>query len=213
MKRKTAKSKAQKDADGPGVGSDKVTEEKDVTKSAAAVAKSVLGNLKGFSKSQQAGLSQVLKSQFARMAELEQAHKEAVAKSAKLQQNLLRREFIAKAASDYAALGNATALGEQMLRLHLKDPEGLKSWEAVLKTANAAAQAGGEAGLFGELGSRMASAGIGDADAKIQAHVDSVVQKSGATKSREQITAEFLDTPAGRALYTQSRQQAEKGKR
>lgn len=178
-------------------------EDKDVMKS--AVAKSALASLKGLPEAQRKILEPVLKSQFSAMAALQSQHREAVKKSANLEAEVKRREFVAKAAREYAHMGPAEEIGEQLLRLHQKDPEGVASFERILKAANAQAMLGGADTLFGELGTRMSNQAGGDADAKIKAHVDSVVQKSAGGKTREQIERDFLQTPAGRALYQQVR--------
>lgn len=216
------KQKAAKTADGPGIGCTDKTGDTPVTKAdddddkdgddkkkanpfgKKTVEKSATSALEALPAEQRAAVEHIFKSQSERMAQMEQQHKEMVAKSANLETELRRKEFVAKAASHYSALGRAEDVGEGMLRLWQKDPEGLGHWESIMKAANAQAQAGGVEGLFGEIGTAMSAPAQGSAEAQIKAHIDSVVQKSGAPKSREQIEAEFYETPAGRNLYAQS---------
>jgi len=199
MKQRGISEAAQKAAD----ETDAEDEDEDVAKS--VIGKSAL-NLKGLDKSQRAILEPVLKSHFERFEELERANRELVAKSQKLDEEMQRREFIAKAAREYNALGRPEEIGENLMRLHRKDPEGLASWERIMKAANEQMKQGGADGLFKELGTAMgnAQASGGDAYTKIQQHVDGLVQKSAQGKSREQLEAEFLNTPAGRRLYAEA---------
>jgi len=174
----------------------------------SAIAKSAASlSLKGLSKAQRKILEPVFKSQMSRFAALEKAHRALINKSAQLSEEMQRREFVAKAAREYSALGSPDEIGASMMRLHKKDPEGLASWERIMKAANAQMRQGGAEGLFAELGSSMsntASEGEG-AEAKIAQSVDAMVQKSD--KTREQIEAQFLSTPAGRALYAQAQRE------
>lgn len=163
-------------------------------------------SLKGLSDKQRKVLEPVLKSHFDRFAELERANRELIAKSEKLDEEMQRREFIAKAAKEFGALGRPEEIGESLMRLHKKDPDGVDSWCRIMKAANEQMLHGGADGLFKELGTAMGNAQAtgGDAYAKIQQHVDGLVQKSAAGKTREQIEAEFLSTPAGRRLYAEA---------
>lgn len=150
-------------------------------------------------------LEPVMKAHIDRLSALEKQNRELVAKSAQFETEMRRREFIAKAAREYSALGKAEEIGENMLRLHQRDPEGLEAWERIMKAANAQAQEGGVAGMFQELGTAMSPAlTSSDAQDRLTQAVDARVQKSAGGKSREQIEAEFLRTPEGRALYGQA---------
>lgn len=181
-------------------------------KSAAGVAKSAAQKLTGFTEGQRKDLEMVFKSHIDKMAELEEAHKVAVAKSAKLERQLVRKSFVEEAAQSFSALGSPEEIGGLMLRMHDKDPDAVADLKTVLKAANAQALAGGEAGLFSELGTMRGNSGGTSADAKIQAYVDSVVEKSGDNRTRAQIEAAFLATPAGRALYAESRRETDRAK-
>ncbi|RYF12844.1 MAG: hypothetical protein EOO40_00145 [Deltaproteobacteria bacterium] len=169
------------------------------------MAKSASLDLTGFTAAQRAALTPILKSQnlqAARQRQLEAQHKEAVAKSAALQDKLDRKEFVAKAA-EFPHLGTPEVLGEQMHKLHKSDPEGFETWMEVLKSANMASD---NSPLFEERGSKLSkSAGAADA---IEAAVASIVQKS-AGMTKEQATRQFLGTQEGRKLYSQDRREAE----
>lgn len=163
-------------------------------------------DLKGFTEAQRAALEPILKSQAAQAEAhkaLEQAHKEAVAKSQALQHKLDRKEFVAKAAA-FPHLGKAEELGAMLHNLHDKDPEGYAAWEGVLKAANSAQD---NSALFEERGSRLAPAG--SAADNLEQAVAAVVQKSANGMSRDQAMAHFLDTDEGRKLYRLERQEAE----
>lgn len=162
-------------------------------------------NLESFTPEQRAALTPILKSQAQASERMAIELREAIAKSTKLQDELDRKEFVAKAAA-FPHLGPAEKLGEQMLALHKKDPEMLVQWLDVFKSANAASDA---SGLFEERGSRLGS--MGGADDKIAQAVAGIVQKSNMSK--EKAEAQFLETAEGRALYKQSRKEAERAKR
>lgn len=150
-------------------------------------------------------LEPVMKAHIDRLSALEKQNRELVAKSAQFETEMRRREFIAKAAREYSALGKPEEIGENMLRLHQKDPEGLEAWERIMKAANAQAKEGGVSGMFQELGTAMSPAlTSSDAQDRLTQAVDARVQKSAGGRSREQIEAEFLRTPEGRALYGQA---------
>ena len=180
-------------------------EDEDETLAKSGIEKSAF-SLKGLSDKHRKVLEPVLKSHFDRFAQLERANRELVAKSQKLDEEMQRREFIAKAAKEFSALGRPEEIGENLMRLHKKDPEGVDSWCRIMKAANEQMLHGGADGLFKELGTAMGNAQTtgGDAYAKIQQHVDGLVQKSAVGKTREQIEAEFLSTPAGRRLYAEA---------
>lgn len=178
----------------------------DVEEGKSEVAKSALASLSKLPEAQRRLLTPVIKSQFDRIAELERAHKTAVAKSQKLEAETRRKAYVAKAAAEFPGAGTPEELGTLLYNMELRDPEGAKTLTRVLKAQQAQAQMGGERGLFGEVGTRMSNVSGGDAHAKLDAAVDSIVQKSAGGKSRDQLMAEFLQTPAGRALYNETRQ-------
>ena len=199
-----------KSEDGPGnTGKDA----EDVPTTADDLAKSGVTKsaLAGFSRAQRAALEPILKSQQSRLAEMERQHRAAIKKSADLAIELQRREYVAKAQSQYAALGNAEEIADNLMKLHQVDPQSVAAMEQILKAANAQAKAGGESHLFGEMGTRNPGV-AGDADHQIKQEVASWVQKSAGAKSEAQAEAEFLSTPRGRLLYAQSRRDAEKRK-
>lgn len=194
MKQRGLKEAAAKSVDGPGI---KEAEEDEVL-AKSAVAKSLLS---GLSAKERAALEPVLKSHESRFVALEAAHRELIEKSATLQRDVQRREFIAKAAKQYPALGRPEELGDAMMRLHQRDPEGLASWEAIMKAANAQAMAGGAEGMFGELGTSLGNSAGGSAQAELDAILDSRVEKSAGSRTREQIESDFYRTPVGKSLY------------
>lgn len=175
-----------------------------------AVQKSAGLDLKGFTEAQRAALEPILKSQAVQAQahkQLEQAHKEAVAKSQALQHKLDRKEFVAKAAA-YPHLGKAEELGAMLHNLHAKDPEGFEAWENVLKAANAAQDS---SSLFEERGSRLSPSG--SAASQLDQAVEAYVQKSASGLSHDQAMTKFLATDEGRKLYRLERQEAEAARR
>lgn len=203
MKQRGIEEATQKSADNEDEDDKDEAKKSDDAMAKSDVAKSAFA-LHGLDKAQRRVLEPILKSHFDRFAQIERANKELVAKSAKLDTEMRRREFIAKAATEYSALGRPEEIGENLLRLHQKDPDGVAAWERIMKAANEQMRAGGADGLFGELGTAMGnppSTGS-SADDQIKQHVDSMVQKSASNKTREQLEAEFLQTPIGRRLYS-----------
>lgn len=176
-----------------------------------AVGKSARPELSAFSKEQKAQLETVFKAN----TELAVANKELVKKNADLEKEIkterdarVLKEFEAKA-STFKHLGaNTQELAEVMKSLSETNPKALEKIESVLKSNDeqlrVAAMSGG--GLYGEIGSRQGAGGAGDAEAKLDRLVDSVVSKSDGNLSREQIYDEVLKSKEGKALYREMKQ-------
>jgi len=165
-------------------------EEEDVSKE--KVAKSEV-DLSAFPKEQRTHLEMIFKS-----------NAELVTKNADLEKQLnaerearIQKEFSERAAQ-FKHLGDTNEIAAILKSLSEKDPEAFKKTETILKTANDQI-AKGE--LFKELGTRTGGS-VGDAEGRLNALVDSVVQKSGNTKTKEQIYAEVLESSEGRKLYS-----------
>lgn len=131
--------------------------------------------------------------------------KELVEKAAKLEKELAtrdakekEREYIAKAESfTHIALPKAEIIET------LKDAAklGTKSFERICKQYDALNEQAKKSNLFGEIGFRGGST-EGDAHAKLEALVDSVVMKSDG-RSREEIYETVLKTAEGKRLYNE----------
>lgn len=152
---------------------------------------------------------------FKRAEALEEQNRELVAKSTKLAAELeveredrLTREYVSRA-QQYKALGDTDSLAKVLKSMHGAPEKDRVEFEAVLKAADARVRAATEYGgsLYGEIGSTQAGPVGGTSESKLDALVDGIVQKSAGAKSREQVYAEALKTPEGRALYRQSQQE------
>ena len=160
------------------------------------VAKSV--DLSAFPKGQRGQLEAIFKS-----------NQELIRKNEALEEQLKAREerekdreIIAKAES-FRFVGLATEDIADSLRDAAK--VGPKSFERICKQFEALNEQGRTADLFSVKGTAATHA-VGNAEAKLEALVDSVVQKSGGAKSREEIYDEVCQTPEGKRLYRESQQ-------
>lgn len=170
--------------------------EDDVSKT--AVAKSDTGlDLSAFPENQRAALELIFKS-----------NSDLVKKNAELEKDLkherdtrVMKDFQEKAKSFRHLGANTEELGTVLKSLSEKDPEAYGKMEAVLKAADA--QIGMGADLFTERGTRISKSASGSPDAKLDALVDSVVQKSDGNKTREMIYDEVLKSPEGQRLYAE----------
>lgn len=171
-------------------------EEDDVSKTAVTKGDSGL-DLSAFPKEQRPQLEAIFKS-------FGEKNKELVEKNANLEKELrterderVSKEFKEKATA-FKHLGtNTDDLAKVMKSMSEKDPESFKVLEKTLKAADEQIAKGD---LFKELGSKGGTS-VGDAEAKLDALVDSVVQKSGGEKTRDQIYSEVLKTAEGKRLY------------
>lgn len=111
-----------------------------------------------------------------------------------------KKEFVEKAAG-FKNLGVATDdLANTLKTLSEKAPDQYEAVEKMLKLADK--QAGG---IYKELGSSLPGRGS-DADAKIDAAVNAIVQKSGNTTYADAYT-KFIETPEGQRLYSEYKDQ------
>ena len=113
------------------------------------------------------------------------------------------REIVQKAAEF-----NNVALPQEEIIETLKDADklGAKSFERVCKQFETLNEQGRSSNLFREIGTSQSAEGAGSAEAKLDALVNSIVQKSGSDKSKEQIYDEVIQTPEGKRLYRESQQ-------
>lgn len=176
---------------------EKSNDEEDDEVEKSAVAKSAKGlDLSAFPKAQRPQLEKIFKS-----------HQELVQKNLNLQTELkaerdhrTKKEFIAKAQSFKHLGADTEELASVMKTLSEVDH---KAFEIVEKTLRAADTQISQGALFSNLGSSQSRAGgAGDAEAKLETLVDSVVQKSGNGKSRAEIYDDVIrNTPEGKRLY------------
>jgi hypothetical protein len=106
-------------------------------------------------------------------------------------------------AKNFTHLGADTEeLATIMKSMSEKDPDGAEKMKAILKAANAQVKAGGS--LYSEIGSRIAKSDAGSPDGKMRAMVDSFVQKSDGSKTREQIEDDlFVNNREYKRLYSE----------
>lgn len=183
----------------PNVEDDKVGKNKE-----EVVGKSATNPLSAFSPAQQAQLDLIFKSN----QTLTDANKQLVEKSDRLEKELraerderLNREFKQRA-SQFKHLGaNTDELATVMKSLSETDSKAFDKVESILKAANEQMRT---SALFGEIGSSMGPGSpVGDAMARLDTLVDSVVQKSDGKRTREQIFDEVLKTAEGKRLYAE----------
>lgn len=169
-----------------------------------AVKKSAI-DLSAFQPNQRAQLEMIFKSN----TELAEQNKELVKKNATLETEIkaerdsrLLKDFEERAKGFKHLSANSGELAVVMKSMSEKDPEGLKKMEAVLKAADAQIALGAD--LFSERGSRQSGGNLNDADAQLERLVDSVVQKSDGSKTREMIYEEVLKTKEGKRLMAET---------
>ncbi len=150
--------------------------------------------LKSFSKEQKSELQAIFK-----------AHDVLVEKNANLEKELktereirLNREFSDKA-SEFKHLGETSKIATVLKSASEKSPEYLKEIEGILKAADAQIAKGD---LFKERGSSH-TADAGSAQAKLDALVESQVQKSDGKLTKEQVYDQVMQSPEGRKLYSE----------
>lgn len=177
----TKKADKEKQADSATTPKEDDMDQEDVAKSALA----------SFPKEQRAALEPIFK-----------AHKEAIAKAeakaARLEEQLLRKDLVAKAAG-YRNLGVETQELAEFLydaQTHLP-AERAEKFEKLLKSLDAQA---GRGGLFNEMGSKASGSASGSAAEQLDAAVASLVAKSDG-KSRAQVYRDFVKSPEGAELY------------
>ena len=184
-------------------GDDEDDEEDGVEKS--KVSKSA-PDLSAFPKEQRAQLEGIFKAN----VELVQKN-ETLEKELKHERDIrVRKEFEEKVAGFKHIGADKAKLAKIMKSMSEKSPEELKEFEAILKAMdNQAAQAG----LFTEIGTKRGEHGGTEADVKLRALVDSVVQKSDGNMSRAQVADAVYQTPEGKRLLAESIAQSQKGGR
>lgn len=110
------------------------------------------------------------------------------------------KEFKEKA-SGFKHLGVKTdELSEVLKSLSEGDEEVAKKVESILKAADKQV---GDGNLYGEIGSRLSRTGGGesDAEARIDAVVEKIVQKGDGSKTEDMLYDDFLKTSEGRKHY------------
>lgn len=175
--------------------------EDDVDKS--AVTKSASLDLSAFPEKQRGQLELIFKAN----NELAEKNKELVQKADKLEKAIADRDAkdehreIVQKAEEFTHLG----LPKEEIIEQLKDAKkmGEKSYARVCKSFETLNVQSKESGLFKELGSRQGGTGVGDAEAKLERLVDTVVQKSEGGMSRAAIYDEVLKTDEGKKLYAE----------
>lgn len=119
------------------------------------------------------------------------------------------REYITKA-DTFTHLGLPKDEVVEALRDAAK--AGQKTYDRTVKHFEMISKQSRESGLYSELGSSQGHGGVSDADAKLNALVEQVVQKSDGTKSRSQIYDEVSQTKEGKLLFKQAMDAAEGGR-
>lgn len=171
------------------------SEEDDVSKT--AVSKSDKGlDLSSFPENQRAQLELIFKS-----------NQELVQKNLDLEKQLndekdlrVTKEFQERVKSFKHLGANSDELATVLKSLNATNPEAAKKIESVLKAADTQL---GTKDLYTELGSRVSKSSAGSPEAKLDALVDSFVQKSDGEKSREQIYEDVLMSAEGQRLYAE----------
>lgn len=156
-------------------------------------------DISDFPENQRRQLTDVFKSFDERTKELVKKNDALESELKKRDEQEKHREYVAKAAS-LKHLG----IDQEEIVETLKDAARLgdKSYARVLKqyeTLNAQAETGG---LFSEIGTR-GNDGAVDASQRLEALVDSVVQKADGTKTRSELYDEVLKSKEGRKLYAE----------
>jgi hypothetical protein len=156
-------------------------------------------DLSGFPENQRRQLVDVFKAYDERTKELVKKNDELESELKKRDQAEKHREHVAKAAG-FRHLG----IPQDEIVETLEDAAklGQKAYDRVVKqyeTLNAQAEKGG---LFSEIGSGNGG-GAQDASARLDALVDSVVQKSDGTRTRAEIYDDVLQTKDGQRLYAE----------
>lgn len=172
-----------------GVAKTEIHEEENVSKTKL--------DLSGFPDTQRRQLKDVFKAYDERTKELVRKNDELEAELKRRAESDKHREMVAKAA-EFGHLG----LPQEEIVETLKDASklGEKAYERVIKqyeTLNSQAKSGG---LFKEIGTRGGSDG-GDIEGRIDALVDSVVQKSDGTRTRAEIYDDVIQSKEGQRLY------------
>lgn len=158
--------------------------------------------LKSFSKEQREVMEPILKAHRAEAEKAARELEEEVKKSAALQDTLEEKAWIEKAAA-YRHMGKPEELGALLHSLHKTEPKKATEYEAVLKSAN---ERIAKSDAFKEVGSALsANSGADSAKGRVDAYVDSVVEKSGANaRSRHQIELDYYrNDPQGRKDYAE----------
>lgn len=188
--KKKGGSDADDDDEEEGEG-DKV-EKSNVAKSSDAL------DLSAFPKEQRPHLEAIFKS-----------NQELVKKNADLEKELQTekserklKEFVAKAAEFKHYVGDKTELAKELMELHEKSPALYEKVEKQLRAVDVEKEVVSKS-LFRELGSNQGTAGASSAEGKIDAAVQSIVQKSAGAKTSAQAYADFIQTPEGQTLYAE----------
>ena len=136
------------------------------------------------------------------------SHKELVKKNSELQtkveeleKSAKRKEFVAKAATFKHFTGNREELVDQLMALDATNPKLRETIEKQLSGLDAEKDAISK-GIFSEVGSSLPNNGS-DFDAKIEAKVSEIVQKSGHKTSREQAYTDYISSPEGQRMYAE----------
>lgn len=180
--------------------------EKNKEASVSKVTKS--DDLSAFSVEQRSQLELIFKAN----TELAESNKELVTKNANLEKEIKheRDQRVLKEFQDrtkaFKHLGaNTDELATVLKSLSETDKGSFEKIESILKAADEQIAKGA---LFGELGSRQGNA-TGKAAEQLDRLVDSVVQKSDGTKTKEQIYEDVCRTPEGKRLMAQSLQESQ----
>jgi hypothetical protein len=176
-----------------GVAKGLTNEEDSVSKS--KVYKSV--DLSVFPENQRRQLTDVFKSYDERVRELVRKNDELHMEVRKRDEEAKEKELIAKAA-EFKHLG----LEREEIVETLRDASklGEKAYARVVKQFEALNTQAKSGGLFNEIGTK-GNTPAGDADAQIEQLVNSIVQKSDGTRTREEIYAEVLMSAEGQKIY------------
>lgn len=154
--------------------------------------------LSGFNTDQKRQLTDVFKAYDDRVKDLVRKNDELETTLRTRDESEKEREFVAKADS-FKHLG----IPKEEIVETLRDASkiGAKSYDRIVKqyeTLNVQAKSGG---LFKELG--RAGSGPTDVEHRLEALVDSVVQKSDGTRTRAEIYADVLESPEGQKIYSE----------
>lgn len=115
------------------------------------------------------------------------------------------REIVAKAAT-FSHL--ATSKEDVVAMLKDAHKSGKESYERVCKSFATQNEQARASRMFNEVGSSLPGAsGAADTQAKIDAAVDAIVQKSNGSTTKEQAYANFIQTPEGQRMYGEFKQQ------
>lgn len=177
-----------------------------VTKSAESL------DLSAFPEKQRAQLEMIFKAnqELVQKADALEKKNEALEKDLKIERDQrVLKEFQDKAKTFKHLGANTEELASVMKTLSETNKEAYDKIEGVLKAADAQIAQGAD--LYREIGTRGSSP-VGDAEAQLNALVESVVKKSDGSKTKEQVYDEVCQTPEGKKLVSLSIIQSQKAR-